>query len=44
MPLMSTAMSYGEYARTCPPDLKDLGIFEVHRAQCPMPNILCPMP
>jgi len=30
MPLMSTAMPYGEYARTCPPDLKDLGLFEAH--------------
>jgi hypothetical protein len=30
MPLMSTAMPYGEYARTCPPDLKDLGLFEVN--------------
>ena len=28
MPLMSTAMPYGEYVRTCPPDLKDLGLFE----------------
>ena len=31
MPLMSTAMPYGEYARTCPPDLKDLGLFEVSK-------------
>ena len=30
MPLMSTAMPYGEYARTCPPDLKDLGLFEAN--------------
>ena len=30
MPLMSTAMPYGEYARTCPPDLKDLGLFETN--------------
>ena len=29
VPLMSAAMPYAEYARTCPPDLKDLGLFEV---------------
>ena len=44
VPLMSTATPYAEYVRTCPPDLKDVGLFEVHRAQCPMPSILCPMP
>jgi hypothetical protein len=31
MPLMSTAMPYREYERTCPPDLKDLGLFEVSK-------------
>ena len=31
MPLMSTAMPYKEYERTCPPDLKDLGLFEVSK-------------
>ena len=30
VPLMSTAMPYGDYVRTCPPDLKDLGLFEAN--------------
>ena len=30
VPLLSSAMPYNEYLRTCPPDLKALGIFEFH--------------
>ena len=30
VPLLSSAMSYDEYLRACPPDLKALGIFEFH--------------
>ena len=30
VPLLSSAMPYDEYWRTCPPDLKALGIFEFH--------------
>ena len=33
--LASTAMPYDEYYRTCPPDLKELGIFDLHMDKWP---------
>ena len=40
VPLHSTAMSYQEYVRTCPPDLKDLGVFDLQSDTWPECEVL----
>lgn len=40
VPLHSTAMPYQEYVRNCPPDLKDLGLFDLNIDKWPECEVL----